>query len=182
MFLASKLGWAGMALALLTTGILVTGFPRRPTKPDSNQERVETFVIKNEIMKMQETLHAKGYYQGKADGIFGLRTRASIRAFQKAEKLPFTGQVDTWTASRLGIRPESTWGNSESAGREVGYRSDGAVGEAAKVKPSPYKEWAKGSGQTGSTLRENISKANAIEDKRGDNANQQQAENENHEQ
>lgn len=173
MFLASKIGWAGMALVLLTTGILVPGIPRSPARPDSNQEGVAAFVTKNEVMKMQETLHAKGYYQGKIDGIFGLRTRASLRAYQKAEKLPFTGQVDAWTASRLGIRPESTWGNSESAGREVGYRSERAVGETAKAKPSPYKEWAKGSGRTGSTLRKKISKANAIEGKRGNSASQQ---------
>ena len=153
MFLVSKIGWGGMALALLTTGILVPSFRRNPARPDSNQERVEPSLSRTKYIKMQETLHAKGYYQGQVDGIFGLRTRGSIRAYQKAEKLPFTGQVDTWTASSLGIRPESTWGNSESAAREVGYRSDRALGETAQTKPSPYKEWAKGSGRTQQALR-----------------------------
>ncbi len=34
---------------------------------------LSTFVIKNEIRKMQETLLIKGHYRGKVDGVFGLR-------------------------------------------------------------------------------------------------------------
>ena len=78
----------------------------------------------------------KGHYRGKIDGVFGLRTRASLRAYQKAENLPVTGQVDTRTADGLGVRPESTWGNSNSAGREVGHNSDRAAGEMKRDKPS----------------------------------------------
>ena len=106
MFLASKIGWAGIALKLLTTGILVLGFPSSAAGSDSNKEKVPAFVIKNEIRKMQETLRGKGHYRGKVDGVFGLRTRASIRAYQKAENLPITGEVDTRTADGLGVRPE----------------------------------------------------------------------------
>ena len=132
MSLASKIWWAGIVAALLTTGMLVEGFPRNPAGPDSNLEAVSTFVIKNEISKMQETLLIKGHYRGKVDGVFGLRTRASIRAYQKAENLPVTGQVDARTAYRLGIRPESNWDNSKSSGQEVGQ----AGGETKKDKPS----------------------------------------------
>ena len=55
---------------------------------------------------MQETLRDKGHYRGKIDGVFGLRTRASIRGYQKAENLPVTGQLDTPTAGKLGVAPE----------------------------------------------------------------------------
>ena len=90
MFLASKVGWA-VAFTLLTTGMLVQGFPRSATGSDSNNEGVATFVMKSEIKKVQETLRDKGHYGGKVDGVFDLRTRASIRAYQKAENLPITG-------------------------------------------------------------------------------------------
>ena len=142
MLLANKIGWAGIAFTLLTAGILLQNFPRSAAGSDSNKEGVADFVTKNEIMKLQGTLHNKGYYPGNVDGIFGLRTRASLRAYQKAEKLPFTGQVDTWTASRLGIRPESTWRNSRSASREVGLAGDPAAGQIRKDKPSAGIRWA----------------------------------------
>jgi peptidoglycan hydrolase-like protein with peptidoglycan-binding domain len=84
--------------------VLVQGFPRSPAGSDSSKEGVAAFVIKDEITKMQETLRTKGHYQGKVDGVFGLRTRASIRAYQKAENLPVTGQVDSRTADECRAR------------------------------------------------------------------------------
>jgi hypothetical protein len=43
--------------------------------------------------------------RGEVDGVFGLRTRASIRGV--------TGQLDAQTAVKLGVRPEGR--------EEVGY-------------------------------------------------------------
>jgi peptidoglycan hydrolase-like protein with peptidoglycan-binding domain len=100
MHIAGKFGWTGVAFIILTTGTFVQGFPRGAAGSDSNKEEVEGFVVKNEIRKIQETLRSGGNYQGKIDGVFGLRTRASIRANQKAENLPITGQVDVRTARR----------------------------------------------------------------------------------
>ncbi len=180
MSLASKIGWAGIALTLLTTGMLAQDFPRSPAASDSNKEGVTVFVVKNEIRKVQETLRTKGYYGGKVDGVFGLRTRASLRAYQKAENLPITGQVDSQTAAGLGVRPESNWGNSQSTGWEVGHSSDIVVGEMNRDKPSAGIKRAKGSASK--TSRREISRASAIEDNRGGGANKQQAENEEHDQ
>src|ERR1700722_17918729 len=128
MFLASKIGWARIAFTLLMTGVLVHDFPRRTAASDSHEEGVAAFVMKDEITKMQETLRAKGYYAGKIDGVFGLRTRAGVRAYQKAENLPIAGRVETRTAEGLGIRPESSWDNSQSAAR--------TGGEVERGKPS----------------------------------------------
>jgi len=171
MSLASKIGWAVLASALLTTGMLV-GFPGNAAGSESNKEGVATFVIKNEISKMQEILLLKGHYRGKVDGVFGLRTRASIRAYQKAENLPVTGKVDTRTADRLGIRPESNWDNSKSAGREVGRRRDRAGGEIKKEKPSAGIRRAEG--RTNKALRKT---APGPESGRGDREKTVQAEN-----
>jgi peptidoglycan hydrolase-like protein with peptidoglycan-binding domain len=102
---------------------------------------------------VQDTLRDKGHYRGKIDGVLGLRTRASIRAYQKAENLPVTGQVDTRTASGLGVRPESTWGDPQSTRQEVGRSGDGPGGEIKRDKPSASIKWAKGSGRTSKTPR-----------------------------
>jgi peptidoglycan hydrolase-like protein with peptidoglycan-binding domain len=48
---------------------------------------------RNDVRKIQQTLQDKGHFRGEIDGVFGLRTRASIRAFQKAENLAATGQL-----------------------------------------------------------------------------------------
>jgi len=176
MFLASKIGCGGIAVILLTTGMLVPGFRQSAAGSDSSKEKVAAFVVKNEIKKMQETLRQKGHDPGKVDGVFGLRTRDSIRAYQKAEHLPITGQVDTRNADGLGVRPESTWGNSEGAGQQVGHGSDRASGEIKRDKPSAG---IRRVGRRASNIsRKEVSRATAVEDNRRDGANKQQAENE----
>ncbi len=55
---------------------------------------------------MQQALLDEGYHRGKVDGVIGLRTRAGIRAYQKAENLPLTGGLDKEKAVRLGVSPE----------------------------------------------------------------------------
>src|SRR5271165_5896392 len=60
----------------------------------------------DDVKEMQQTLQDKGHYRGKVDGVLGLRTRASIRGFQKDENLTVTGQLDRETAGRLGVAPE----------------------------------------------------------------------------
>ena len=180
MFLASKIGWAGIALTLLTTGMSLQAFPRSAAGPDSDKRKVAAFVVNNEIRKMQEILRDKGHYRGKIDGVLGLRSRASIRAYQKAENLPITGQVDTRTANGLGVRPESTWDNSKSGGRERGHGSDRAGGEINREKPSAGIQWAKGSGRKSKTLRKAVKTAAAPESGGADREKTLQAGNDNH--
>ena len=175
MFFASKIGWAGIAFTLLTIGMLVKGFPQIPAKADSHKERVAAFVSKDEITKMQEILRDKGYYQGVVDGVFGLRTRASIRAYQKAENLPITGQVDTRTAAGLGVRPEASWDSSARAPMATGHRIDRAGDVMEREKPSAGIRRAERRASKAS--RKEVSKATALEQNDGDGANKQQAEN-----
>jgi peptidoglycan hydrolase-like protein with peptidoglycan-binding domain len=176
MFLATKFGWAAIALTLLTTGILVQGFSRNGRGSGSSKEGVAGFIVQHEIKKMQETLRDKGHYQGEADGVLGLRTRASIKAYQKAENLPITGQVDIRTADRLGVRPESKWSDSKTDPQEIGYGGARAGGEIKSNKPSAGIRRAEGRARK--TLRKEVSTATAVEDNRGEGANKQQAENE----
>jgi peptidoglycan hydrolase-like protein with peptidoglycan-binding domain len=95
----------------------------------------------NNIKEMQQNLRDMGHYRGDIDGVFGLRTRASIRGFQKAENLPATGQLDAQTAGKLGVTPEGQG--------KTGY-------EAIQDKPSAGIQWAKGSRRTSKTRRKAV--------------------------
>ena len=167
-----------MAFILLAAGILIQALPPSAAGSDANNENAPAFVIQDEIRKMQETLRDKGHYQGKIDGVFGLRSRASIRAYQKAENLPITGQADARTADGLGLRPESTWRNSNSAGRQEGHGRDGASDESKRNKPSAGVRLVKHRASNVSTKK--VSRATSVEDNHGNGANIQQAKNDDH--
>ena len=140
MLLASKAAWAGIVFLVLTSGI---SRPRAtPLASGTNVSKVApTFVQRNNVRKIQEALQDNGQHGAKVDGVFGLRTRASIRGFQKAENLPVTGQLDTQTAGKLGVRPESRV--------ETGY-------EATQAKPSAGIKWDGRSRRTGRSLRKAV--------------------------
>ena len=127
MFLFSKIASAGIVFVLLTIGI--SGPRPTPLAAEANpREGMRTVGEGNDVRKMQQALADQGHYRGKVDGTFGLRTRASVRAYQKAENMPITGQVDIQTAAGLGVRPESTWGNSQSAERQFRHPDKPSAG------------------------------------------------------
>lgn len=163
MCLMSKVACAGIAFTLVTTAMLVQGLPRTAAGFDSNEEGV-TAAHQSEIKKMQETLRNKGHYRGKIDGVIGLRTRASIRAYQRAENLPITGLADFRTANGLGVRSEPPRGNSNGERRNAGQRSDGDSSEIKKGKPSAGIRRAVG--RTNTPLQKQASKAAVTEDNR----------------
>ena len=90
---------------------------------------------------------------------------------QKAQNLPITGEVDTRTADGLGVRPKSKWGDSKSAGRELGHVSDRTNGAITRGKPSACIR--KAEGKASKIWRKETSRATALEDKRWDGANKQ---------
>jgi peptidoglycan hydrolase-like protein with peptidoglycan-binding domain len=164
MLLNGKAAWAGIVFILLTTGI--SGPRLTPLAAEANlSEEGPVVRNRNDVKKMQQTLQGKGHYRGEVDGVVGLRTRASIRGFQKAENLPVTGQLDTLTAGRLGVTPE---GQEETGG------------EATKGKPSAGIKWAKGSGRSSKPLRKAVKTVVAPGSGRAARENTLQAENDNH--
>jgi peptidoglycan hydrolase-like protein with peptidoglycan-binding domain len=100
------------------------------------------------IRKVQETLNARGYKAGAANGELGETTQTALRAFQKSENIAVTGRLNSRTLSALGI-PEgaasagSTAPASRDTIREVqrklaerGYRpgaADGIMGRATRA-------------------------------------------------
>jgi peptidoglycan hydrolase-like protein with peptidoglycan-binding domain len=176
MLLASKASWAGIVLILLTTGISAPRATPLVSGPILSEEW-SALADRNDVKKMQESLRIRGHYRGKVDGVFGLRTQASIRAYQKVQNLPITGQVDARTADGLGVRPESRWGDSKNAGSELGPVSDETAGAIRRDKPSACIR--KAARKANRIWRKEVSRATAPEDGVGD---KQQTENENHDQ
>jgi peptidoglycan hydrolase-like protein with peptidoglycan-binding domain len=163
MFLASKAAWAGIVCILLTTGISRPRATPLASRANVSKE-VPAAGNRNDVKRIQQILRDKGHYRGEVDGVFGLRTWASIRGFQKAENLPVTGQLDTRTAAKLGVRPE---------GREE------TGSETTKGKPSAGIKWAKGSGRTSKTPRKSVKTVAAPEGGPGARETTLQAENDN---
>jgi len=161
MLLAGKAACAGIVFLLLTTGI--SGPRRTPLASAILSKEVPAVGPRNDVKKMQETLRDKGHYSGEVDGVLGLRTRASIRGFQKTENLPVTGQLDARTADKLGVRPEVR--------EEAGY-------ETTQGKPSAGIKRAKSS--TSKTLRKAVKTVAVSESGRGDREKTLQAESEKH--
>jgi peptidoglycan hydrolase-like protein with peptidoglycan-binding domain len=164
MFLPSKAACAGIVLIVVMTGISGSR-PASLALGASLSREVPGVVHRDDLEKMQPTLWGKGHYRGNIDGVFGLRTQAGIRAYQKAENLPITGQLDTQTAVKLGVRPE---------------RREETGDATTKDKPSAGIKWAKGSGRTSKTLRKVVKTVSAPESGRGDREKTLQAESANH--
>ncbi|MGA2100536.1 MAG: peptidoglycan-binding domain-containing protein [Candidatus Sulfotelmatobacter sp.] len=141
MLYAGKVGCVGVVFLLLTTWI--SGPRTTPLLSRQNLSREESAdknrndgrdgndaKALNAVEQVQQTLQNQGHYRGKIDGALGLRTRASIREFQRAENLPVTGQLDLQTAGKLGVTPEVRTETSS---------------ETTKDKPSAGIKWTKDS-------------------------------------
>lgn len=55
------------------------------------------------VKQLQQALKEKGFNPGTIDGVFGLGTKAAVRAFQQANKLEADGLVGKQTWNALGI-------------------------------------------------------------------------------
>lgn len=134
MFLTQKMGETGIVFSLLIATLLGSGSTSFAHCPGLNEE-VPAVVDESEAKKIQGALHDRGHYRGKVDGVIGLRTRAGIREFQKAESLPVTGQLDLQTAGKLGVKPESIRSSSNSRIQDVS--------DVSKERKQPFQQAAK---------------------------------------
>jgi len=160
MFFASKIVGSGIVFLLMTPW---TSGPH-PMRADSGTNLSSGMPEEthwNDVKEMQQTLQDKGHYRGKIDGVLGLRTRSSIRGFQKAENLTVTGQLDRETAGRLGVAPEEG---------KTAFENPGG-------KPSAGIKWARGSGRTNKTPRNPRKSVAAPGSEQGNNGRTLQAEN-----
>ena len=138
-FLPSRTMETGIVFAFFTIGMLVLSLASLASGSDLRKES-PALVQTNDVKKLQQALQDRGHYCGEIDGVMGLRTRASIRGFQKAENLPVTGEIDLKTARKLGVAGQGivlkrgqlgTQGNKPWAGT----RSANAVRRTRKTLP-----------------------------------------------
>jgi len=82
------------------------------------------------VRVMQGRLIQWGYLDGRADGVFGSRTEAAVRSFQRRNGLAADGIVGSSTAAAMGI----TLGGSQlSSGSGAGSLSDSDLTLLARV-------------------------------------------------
>ena len=121
----SHRGGAGLALAylgLLTAGILFAcvdvGAQTLPGKPEpmprvsppSGDQPVPRAATSGPdglsaatVRRVQHSLMQGGYDVDAADGVWGPRTAAAVREFQRVKGLPVTGRADSRTRAALGV-------------------------------------------------------------------------------
>lgn len=56
-----------------------------------------------DVQNIQQKLTDLGYQPGKADGLFGMKTRKALLKYQDDNNLPTTGRIDKVTAKALGV-------------------------------------------------------------------------------
>ncbi|HWJ00073.1 MAG TPA: peptidoglycan-binding domain-containing protein [Burkholderiales bacterium] len=83
-------------------------------KADQTAQGTSGHYPASTIRKVQETLNARGYKAGAANGILGDATRAALRQFQKSESIAVTGRPNPRTLARLGIEDTASAGSTAS--------------------------------------------------------------------
>jgi peptidoglycan hydrolase-like protein with peptidoglycan-binding domain len=152
-----------------------TSSTTKQAAPSSAHAKVST----KGVMKTQEALKEKGYYDGPVDGLIGPKTRAGLRRYQQEQGLNADGRLTRETAEGLGVvsktdsaeADKSAGEHFEDAGSEVKehYGKAGkSLGHGAKemgkeVKKGEItegaKELGKGAGQFGKEVGKGTGKA-----------------------
>ena len=68
--------------------------------PDGVGQDYSPYIVE----KVQRILTQKGYKPGKIDGVWGSKTEAAVRAFQKDHRLTVTGRLDERTKKVLEVK------------------------------------------------------------------------------
>lgn len=79
-------------------------------KKPGTMDRPSAEAAQADVRDAQEKLKEKGYDPGPIDGVWGPRTAAAVRDYQRAEKLTMTSRLDQETAAKLALtsrRPQS---------------------------------------------------------------------------
>jgi hypothetical protein len=88
------------------------------------------------VLEAQHALKDKGYDPGALDGVYGVKTRAAVRDFEKKSYLPVDGLLSPQTLAALGVINAGAERKFHTAGTNVklSYGSGGKqIGEGGKA-------------------------------------------------
>ena len=88
-----------------------------------------------EVKQIQTKLKRWGYYNGNIDGIFGSKTLAAVKSFQKKNGLTVDGIAGTKTLNAMGITSSSNSSSTTSNSSNVNLLAHLIYGEA---RGEPY--------------------------------------------
>lgn len=91
---------------------------------------------KENVRIVQQRLADLGYYKIKVDGIWGAKTKAAVKSFQKANKLVADGIVGSKTEKALGVTLKSGGTSSSANSNDVHLLARCIYAEA---RGEPYK-------------------------------------------
>ena len=83
-----------------------------------------------EVRQIQTKLKRWGYYNGSVDGIYGSKTLAAVKSFQKKNGLTVDGIAGTKTLNAMGITSSSNSGGTTSNSSNVNLLAHLIYGEA----------------------------------------------------
>ncbi len=99
-----------MSLVGLITIITVVGFSRN----NVSQALSKYGSNSNEVKQIQEKLKRWGYYNGSVDGVYGSKTLAAVKSFQKKNGLTADGIAGEKTLAAMGITSSGSTSSSNS--------------------------------------------------------------------
>lgn len=86
---------------IVETGTTTAAAPPPPAPPPAAARQMSQ---REQTRAVQQALDAAGYDAGPADGIMGSRTREAIRAYQRANAMPVTGELSPQLLAGLNVR------------------------------------------------------------------------------
>lgn len=120
----------------------VPGFTRKPRRLPTIRRGGKNYLVR----LWQEFLIEHRYLGGKPDSIFGSKTEAATKAFQKEHSLVRDGVVGpkTWYSAIYGLRKGSRGADAKIAQRILGYTGssvDGVLGSAYVTRAKELQRW-----------------------------------------
>jgi peptidoglycan hydrolase-like protein with peptidoglycan-binding domain len=89
------------------------------------RSRIQRQPTPERYTEIQQALVDKGYFSGKADGLWGPDSVAALKRFQEDQKLEATGKINALSLIRLGLGPK----------RGAAPQNGGLPPSAPKVEP-----------------------------------------------
>ena len=156
--LSPVVGWSQSSPG--TSGPSTEQNQQRPRPPDASSARSSTDSMgrasmngqwsQEDVRSVQEALKGKGHDPGPVDGVMGPRTQQALRAFQRAQNIQTSGQLDSSTASALGVTLSS--GSSSTPGSSS-RSSSGAGSSGSGTASDPTSRDGAGTGASSSPTK-----------------------------